>query len=55
MRRYAIRERLACTRSWMTLWLTINGAREAEDNDIMSSVPVSSYDSPRAQVEANMA
>ena len=32
-----------------------NGAREAEDNDIMSSVPISSYDSPRAQVEANMA
>jgi hypothetical protein len=32
-----------------------NGAREAEDNDIMSSVPNNSYDSPRAQVEANMA
>ena len=31
-----------------------NGAREAEDNDIMSSVPINSYDSPRAQVEANM-
>ena len=32
-----------------------NGAREAEDNDIMTSVPINSYDSPRAQVEANMA
>ena len=32
-----------------------NGAKGAEDNDIMSSVPISSYDSPRAQVEANMA
>ena len=32
-----------------------NGAREAEDDVIMSSVPINSYDSPRAQVEANMA
>ena len=32
-----------------------NGAREAEDNDIMSSVPINSYDSPRAQAQANMA
>ena len=32
-----------------------NGAREAEDHDIMSSVTNNSYDSPRAQVEANMA
>ena len=32
-----------------------NGAREAEDDDIMSSLPINSYDSPRAQVEANMA
>ena len=26
-----------------------NGAREAEDNDITSAVPINSYDSPRAQ------
>ena len=32
-----------------------NGAKEAEDNDIMFSVPFNSYDSSRAQVEANMA
>ena len=32
-----------------------NGAREAEDSELMSSVPINSYDSPRAQVEANMA
>ena len=32
-----------------------NGAREAEDDDLMSSVPISSYDRPRAQVETNMA
>ena len=32
-----------------------NGAREAEDNDLMHSLPSNSYDSPRAQVEANMA
>ena len=32
-----------------------NGAREAEDNELMSSVPINSLDSPRAQVEANMA
>ena len=32
-----------------------NGAREAEDNELMSSLPINSYDSPRAQVEANMA
>ena len=32
-----------------------NGAKEAEDNDIMTSVPINSYDSPIAQVEANMA
>ena len=32
-----------------------NGAREAEDNNIMSSVPNNSHHSPRAQVEANMA
>ena len=32
-----------------------NGAKEAEDNDIIPSVPINSYDSPRAQVEANMA
>ena len=31
-----------------------NGAREAEDNDIMSSVPNNSYDSPRAQVKTNI-
>ena len=64
MRRYAIRDKLAGTRSWMTIWLTIvqavshngpNNTREAEDNDIMSSVPISSYDSPRAQVAANIA
>ena len=32
-----------------------NGAREAEVNELMSSLPINSYDSPRAQVEANMA
>jgi hypothetical protein len=32
-----------------------NGAREAEDNELMSSVPIISLDSPRAQVAANMA
>ena len=32
-----------------------NGAREAEDSELMSSVPINSYDSPRAQGEANMA
>ena len=32
-----------------------NGAREAEDSELMSSVPINSYDSQRAQVEANMA
>ena len=32
-----------------------NGAREAEDNELMSSVLINSLDSPRAQVEANMA
>ena len=32
-----------------------NGAKEAEDNDIMTSVPIHSHYSPRAQVEANMA
>ena len=32
-----------------------NGAREAEDSELMSSVTISSYVSPRAQVEANMA
>jgi len=32
-----------------------NGAREAEDNKLMSYLPIYSYDSPRAQVEANMA
>ena len=31
------------------------GAREAEDKYNMSSVPISRYDSPRAQMEANMA
>ena len=32
-----------------------NGAREAEDNELMSYLPIYSYDSPRAQVDANMA
>ena len=32
-----------------------NGAKEAEDNDIMSSVPIKSYDSTRVQMEAIMA
>ena len=32
-----------------------NGARKAEDNVIMTSLPINSYDSSRAQVEANMA
>jgi hypothetical protein len=32
-----------------------NGARETEDDNIMSSVPTNSHDSPRAQVGTNMA
>ena len=32
-----------------------NGAWEAEDNDLMSSLPINSSDSPRAHVEAFMA
>ena len=32
-----------------------NGAREAEDRELMSSVPINSSVRPRAQVEANMA
>ena len=32
-----------------------NEAWEAEDSELMSSVPINSYDSSRAQAEANMA
>jgi hypothetical protein len=32
-----------------------NGAREAEDKELMSSLPINSYDRPRAHAETNMA
>ena len=50
----------------MSIWLTntfggwqwinphYDGAQDAEDNDLLSSVPNNSYDRPRAQLEAYM-
>jgi hypothetical protein len=32
-----------------------NGAREGDEKNLISSVPINSYDSPRAQVEENVA
>ena len=43
------------TGEWQWIKPHYDGARDAEDNDFLSSVPTIGYDRPGAQLEAYMA